>query len=256
MRSAQREATIVAMGLVIVASIVVVYLLNEPNRRETAAERQHETSVERGAESYVSFCVECHGPSGLAGEGYQGIPLNIPANQSDDPVLGEEREEVIRLAIERGRGAIMPAWAISEGGPLNEEQVNDLVILIREGAWDLTAELDIEANDGAPSTPPPVPTLDPNADPNEALFGETCTTCHISNDFPDGQQVGPELTDLGTLDVTGAVGIEVNAEALTAWLHDPDAIKPGTLMPSAPSLGLSDDQIDQIVEYLLGLGVE
>jgi cytochrome c1 len=55
------------------------------------------------------------------------------------------------------------------------------------------------------------------------------------------------------MDETGQVGVEVNAEALSAWLHDPQAIKPGTAMPSAPSLGLDDEQIDQLVEYLLGL---
>lgn len=244
------------MGLVIVASIVVVYLLNEPNRRETAAERQHETSVERGADTYVQFCVECHGPAGMAGEGRLGVPLDTPANQSDDPVLGEEREEVIRRTIERGRGEIMPAWAISEGGPLNQEQVNDLVTLIREGAWDLTAALDIEASGGAPSTPPPAPTLDPDADPGEALFGQNCVTCHMSNDYPSGGAVGPDLTDLGTFEETQQVGIETTPEALSAWLHDPQAIKPGTAMPAAPSLGLNDEQIDQLVEYLLGLGVE
>ncbi len=253
MRSAQREATIVAIGLVIVASIVVVYLLNEPNRRDTAAERQHETSVERGAETFVQYCVACHGPEGLAGEGRQGVPLNTPQNQTDDPVEGKEREAEIRETIERGRGEIMPAWAISDGGPLNEEQVNDLVIMIREGAWDLTGELDREANGGEPSTPPPAPTLDPEADPGEALFDQNCTTCHMSDDFPDGGQVGPDLSGLGAKAQTDVVGVEVNAEALSAWLHDPQSIKPGTIMPPAPTLGLDDEQIDQIVEYLLGL---
>lgn len=256
MRSAQREATIVAMGLVIVASIVVVYLLNEPNRRETAAERQHETSVERGAETYVQFCVVCHGPEGAAGEGRQGIPLNIPANESDDPVLGAEREEVIRETIERGRGAIMPAWAISEGGPLNEEQVSDLVALIREGNWELVAELDREASGGARSTPPPAPTPDPAVPPGQALFQANCTSCHQTDDFPDGGVVGPSLAGLGTLEQTQVVGVEVNPEALSAWLHDPQAIKPDTIMPSAPSLGLNDEQIGQVVEYLLGLDGE
>jgi cytochrome c oxidase subunit 2 len=55
------------------------------------------------------------------------------------------------------------------------------------------------------------------------------------------------------MEETEVVGIETTPEALSAWLHDPQAIKPGTIMPSAPSLGLDDEQIDQIVEYLLGL---
>ena len=87
------------MGLVIITSIVVIYLLNEPGRRDVAAERQHEESVDRGAHTYVEFCLSCHGPEGNAGEGRQGVPLNTPDNQSDDPALGPEREEIIRTVI-------------------------------------------------------------------------------------------------------------------------------------------------------------
>lgn len=253
MRSAQREATIVAIGLVIVTSIVVVYLLNEPSRREAAAEDHREISIDRGAHTYVEFCLACHGAEGLAGEGRMGVPLNTPANMSTDPALGAEREEVIRRVIERGRGEIMPAWAIDEGGPFNDEQINDLVIMIRAGAWDRTAELDLELHGGAPATPPPAPTPDPDVDPGEALFGTYCATCHISNDYPQGGVVGPDLTGIGAMDETPDVGIAVEAQALSDWLHDPQSILPGTIMPSAPSLGLDDDQIDQLVEYLLGL---
>lgn len=235
------------------ASIVVVYLLNEPNRRDAAAERQLDTSVHRGAETYVQFCLACHGPEGMAGEGRLGVPLNTPQNMSEDPVEGAEREEIIRETIERGRGEIMPAWAIDQGGPLNEEQVNDLVHLIREGGWEIAAELDRELHGGAQSTPPPAPTPDPDADPGEALFETNCTTCHMSNDFPNGGQVGPDLTGLGSMDETPQVGLAVDAESLSEWLHDPQAIKPGTIMPSAPSLGLNDEQIGQLVDYLLGL---
>lgn len=253
MRAAQREATIVAMGLVIVASIVVIYLLNEPSRREAAADRHFVESVDRGAHTYVEFCLSCHGPEGNAGEGRLGVPLNTPQNMSDDPAVGPEREQIIRTVIERGRGEIMPAWAISEGGPFNQQQIDDLVNMIRDGAWDLTAELDREAHGGAFSTPPPPPTPDPDSDPGEALFGTYCATCHVSNDYPQGGVVGPDLTGLGSMDETEVVGIPVEAQALSDWLHDPQSIKPGTIMPSAESLGLSDEQIDQLVEYLLNL---
>lgn len=253
MRSAQREATIVAMGLVIVISIVVVYLLNEESRRETAAERHFDTSVHRGAELYVDFCLSCHGGEGAAGEGRQGVPLNTAQNTSDDPVIGPEREGIIREAIERGRGAIMPAWSVNHGGPLNTQQVDDLINLIRSGAWDLTHELDLELHGGVPATPPPTPTPDPDFDPGQALFSANCTSCHMSNDFPNGGMVGPDLTGLGSMEETSVVGVPVNAEALSEWLHDPQSVKPGTIMPALPSLGMSDDEIDTMVEYLLGL---
>ncbi len=248
MRSAQREATIVAMGLVIVISIVVVYLLNEESRRETAAERHFDTSIHRGAELYVDFCLSCHGGEGAAGEGRQGVPLNTAQNTTEDPALAPAREQVIRDAIERGRGAIMPAWAVAHGGPLNTQQVDDLINLIRAGAWDLTHELDLELHGGVPATPPPAPTPDPDSNPGEAIFNANCTSCH-----PAGGGVGPDLSNLGSLETTEVVGIDVNAEALSEWLHDPQSIKPGTAMPAAPSLGLSDDDIDLVIEYLLSL---
>lgn len=240
------------MGLVIVASIVVVYLLNEPNRRDAAAERQLETSIERGAETFVQFCLFCHGPEGMAGEGRLGVPLNTPQNQSDDVVAGAEREEIIRKTILRGRG-VMAGWAIAEGGALNDQQVQNLVDMIRHGDWDLVAELDREANGGQQSTPPPPPTPNPDVPPGQALFETNCTTCHQNDDFPNGGVIGPSLAGIDALEQTQVVGIEVSPEGLSAWLHDPQAIKPGTIMPPAPSLGLNDEQIGQIIAYLLGL---
>jgi cytochrome c1 len=47
---------------------------------------------------------------------------------------------------------------------------------------------------------------------------------------------------------TIAAGIlENNAENMAAWIRNPQAIKPGALMPS---LGLSEQEIRYIVAYL------
>jgi mono/diheme cytochrome c family protein len=224
--SSQREATIVAIGLVIVATLVVVYMFNEPNRRDTAAADKRDEKVERGVETFVQYCVACHGPEGKGGEGRLGVPLNTEQNQSDDPAIGPAREKVIRDTITRGRGEIMPAWGQSEGGPLNDEHIDDLVVMIREGAWEQVHEAAREASGGADPTPPPQPTTDPNlggAELGRQLFDQVCDTCHIANDFPNGGQVGPDLTGLGALDQTPVVGIDVNAEALTAWINDPQS---------------------------------
>ncbi len=44
--------------------------------------------------------------------------------------------------------------------------------------------------------------------------------------------------------------MEMNTENLRAWLQDPQAIKPGNLMPN---LKLSGDQINALIEYLATL---
>jgi plastocyanin len=53
---------------------------------------------------------------------------------------------VIRNTITCGRvGSAMPAWAAEHGGPLSEEQIRQLTLLIMQGRWDLVAhEIDIE----------------------------------------------------------------------------------------------------------------
>lgn len=254
MGSSQREATIVAVGLVIVATLVVVYLFNEPNRRSDSAAAKQTEAIDRGVALFNQYCVPCHGPDGKA-TGRQGIPLNTAQNQSTDPAVGPDREKIIRNTITRGRGQIMPAWGNSDGGPLNSEQVDDLVALIRAGAWDKVEELALEENGGQLPTPPPLPTPAPaGPDQGKALFGQVCAACHKSNDYPNGGEVGPNLTGLGALQKTKQVGLDVNKESLTKWVNDPQSIKPGTIMPpKGGATNWTDAEVSSVVDYLLSL---
>ena len=53
---------------------------------------------------------------------------------------------VIRNTLACGRvGSAMPAWGIENGGPLSDEQIRQLTLLIMQGRWDLVEhEIDIE----------------------------------------------------------------------------------------------------------------
>ncbi len=53
---------------------------------------------------------------------------------------------LIRNTITCGRvGSAMPAWAAENGGPLSDEQIRQLTLLIMQGRWDLVEhEIDIE----------------------------------------------------------------------------------------------------------------
>ncbi|MDQ3548903.1 MAG: c-type cytochrome [Chloroflexota bacterium] len=258
MGASQKLATVVAIGLVTVATFAIVYLFNEPNRRETAAEDKLEESSLRGVEVYVSNCLVCHGEDGLA-TGRQGVPLNTEQNQ----VEGAEwdlREPIIRLAIERGRGEIMPAWHQEEGGPLNDEQVSDLVNLIHYGYWDEVYEDALAANEGQIPTPPPLPTPADAPDDPEAAAGQQiaaengCTACH-SIDGSVG--IGPTWQGLFGSEVPLADGTTVTADeayisesilAPTAKLHEGF----GPIMPAFEGQ-LNDDQINQLIAYIATL---
>lgn len=257
--SEQREATIVALGLVLVATVIMVYLFNEPNRRATAEEQKVEESAHRGVGHYISFCLECHGEDGMA-TGRQGIPLNLPQNQSDDPILWDQREAELRRVIERGRGQIMPAWAQSEGGPLNDEQITDLVNMIHLGLWDEVEETAIQQHGGIP-TPPAVPTpdvavpTDPLAAEGQALYTEMgCAACHT---LDGGDATGPTWQ--------GLYMSEVQLESGETVVADDDYIRESILQPAAqihqgfpnmmpPYEGrITDEQIDALIAYIATL---
>jgi cytochrome c oxidase subunit 2 len=253
--ASQKLATVVAIGLVTLATFAVVYLFNEPNRRDTAAQDKLEESAHRGVEQYVSNCLVCHGEDGLA-TGRQGIPLNTEQNQVEG-ALWELREPEIRRTIERGGPTVMPAWAISEDGPLNDEQITDLVNMIHLGYWDEVEEAALAANEGQIPTPPPLPTPSDAPDDPEAAAGQQlaadngCTGCHTV----DGSAgVGPTWMGMFGSEVTLADGSTVTADE--AYIHE-SILNPGAQVhegfsPSMPSFEgrLNDDQINQIIAYI------
>jgi len=82
--------------------------------------------------------------------------------------------------------------------------------------------------------------------------GFSCLACHTV-DGTVGDQVGPNLARYGERETLGA-GVFDNTEAnLRRWLRDPRAMKPGVVMPD---YGLSEEQIDALVAYLMSLGAE
>jgi len=145
----QKLATVVIVGLVALASVLVVYLADEPNRRTAEAEEQEEVAIERGIETYIANCVTCHGPGGegaSAEDGRIGAPLGgntedggaaQELNQSEDPVERAARHRVIVNTLQNGRGVLMPAWGRgAEGGALlNDEQIEELALMIQNGDW-------------------------------------------------------------------------------------------------------------------------
>ena len=258
MGASQKLATAVAIGLVIVATFAVVYLFNEPTRRETAAQDKLEESAHRGIEVYVSNCLVCHGEDGLA-TGRQGVPLNTEQNQVEG-ALWELREPEIRRTIERGRGQIMPAWHEDEDGPLNDEQVTDLVNLIHLGYWDEVYESAQAANDGQIPTPPPPPTPsgdtpeDPAAAAGQQLAAANCTGCHT---IDGSDATGPTWLGLFGSEVTLEDGSTVTAdeEYLRESILEPAAKVHQGFAPIMPSFAgqLSDEEINQIIAYIATL---
>ncbi|HEX3301931.1 MAG TPA: cupredoxin domain-containing protein, partial [Thermomicrobiales bacterium] len=190
MGAVQRLATVVVLGLVALASVLILYLADEPNRLESQVEAQQHDAVERATNTYLTQCLACHGPAGEgytapgeAGTGRIGAPIggdtsNRVLNQTgiqqtgdnagkpwsdpNNPQYGsglEGRANFIRNRVHTGLKAangtvLMPAFGQEYNGPLNDSQIDELVIMIQHVDWNEVYNKAIEQNGGYPTPPP------------------------------------------------------------------------------------------------------
>ena len=74
-----------------------------------------------------------------------------------------------------------------------------------------------------------------------------CASCHTIAGTSARGIIGPNLTHLASRETLAAGRLQNTPQLLSAWLHDPDAFKPGSHMPN---LRLTDEQRNDIVQYL------
>lgn len=94
---------------------------------------------------------------------------------------------------------------------------------------------------------PPSP-LTGNAEAGSQSFRSmTCSNCHAVAGTPASARTGPDLSHLASRETLAAGRLNNTPQNLSAWLHDPDAYKPGSHMPN---LHLTDEQRRDLVAYL------
>jgi cytochrome c1 len=284
------DRKIIAGGVMLFALVGLVggYFLLQiipgpANLRALGAERQLETSVHRGKNLYANFCYNCHGKMGLGngeiadapgpqqGKPLPGRPLNTAANKYEtlkaDPAKLKERQDFLHLRITRGKSNpppaySMPAWGDTEGGPLNEEQVQQLINFIMFGTdADWADILTIRSHlEGAKTEtdPGPPPALPSGADAAQ----QYCTTCHS---FVAGTNSPiPPAPNLAKYGVEGPLNDQLKAlkasgdpDWLFKWVSNAQKIKPGIIMPAwlnTEGGTLDEATVRSIVDYLNTLG--
>ena len=114
-----------------------LYFLGEPARQQSFVDEFSTASVTRGMHIVEEFaCFSCHGPEGSGGttsyvEKRSGVTVSWAAPSLNDVFFRYDEAEV-NYWVTYGRGNTpMPPWGIPGGGPLNEEQVNDVVNYLR-----------------------------------------------------------------------------------------------------------------------------
>ena len=87
-------------------------------------------------------------------------------------------------------------------------------------------------------------------DGRRAFETAACINCHTIRGTVANGRFGPDLTHLMSRATIASGAAENTAENLRSWLQDPDAIKPGSLMPA---MKLSDAELDALVRYMQSL---
>jgi len=127
--------------LTITAVTLPLYWLGEPGRHEGRDIDTWRIFTNRGEEIYVegAQCVSCHGSEGAggavstaitssSGEFVAQVSWKAPAL---DTLLSRFTEDEVLHTLNYGRNGVMPAWGGGGGGPLTDQQLEEVVFYIR-----------------------------------------------------------------------------------------------------------------------------
>ncbi len=183
-----------------------------------------EGDVENGKALFSEYCAVCHG---YDGQGRVGASLEGWFS-SIDP------EAFVRSTVSSGVAGTMPAFAQSNGGPLTEEQIDDIAAYIL--SWQERVE---PAPTPTPVPVTPIPTVagvegDPTA--GAQVFARECQVCHGER----GQGgVGASLSDVIASNQPAAFIRQVVTEGVD-----------GSPMPAFEGV-LGEDDVENVVAYVL-----
>lgn len=98
--------------------------------------------------------------------------------------------------------------------------------------------------------PAAIPAAGPAAQGAQAFLTGVCVGCHTIQGTAAQGKLGPDLTHFGSRSSIAALTLDNTPENLTAWLANPQAVKPGNLMIIPP---LRQETIQDMVAFLESL---
>src|SRR5215216_1198669 len=134
------SAILLFSALTVFLAVLLPFLyLREPVRQKAAASKELNESVRLGQATFEEFCARCHGPEAEGGvvkryvtPGVKGAkPADVQAPNLHEIYSRHPDEDVASVAwttIQKGRPPTpMPTWGVRYGGPMNDQQITDLV---------------------------------------------------------------------------------------------------------------------------------
>ena len=245
MGAVQRLATVVMVGLVALAVILVLYAADEPSRISHAEELQQEAAITRATSNYIALCLACHGPAGeglMAGDGRIGLPIGGDTyatnmnqhaiDQDGEPLSGgmEARYDYLYDVVYNGRGQ-MPAWGVDAGGQLNDEQVHEMIVFIQHVDWNEVYNEIIHSLGGYPTV---VPTVAPEttAEPEETEAADSGGGSDVPNIDVEAVDIAFDVTEIeGAADTEFTITITNNGSSEHDFVIEELGINSGLIAP-------------------------
>lgn len=217
--------------------------------------------VRNGLVYYRDLCVVCHGSPGTERD-VTGRGLNPPAPRLALEVAEWTDGELFWITRNGLKMTGMPSFAVA----LEDDQIWSIVAYMRRQVRLSRREYEamVRAIETGTDLPPDMRWLEDDdrgrhllltqGEPDRGrrlLAAYGCGACHVIPGVKDARgQVGPPLTRFAERHfIAGAV---LNTpEELVAWIVNPQAIEPGTVMPN---LGVTADEALDMAAYLFTLG--
>jgi mono/diheme cytochrome c family protein len=131
---------VAGVALTVFLAILLPFLyLREPVRQRAAAEKELTESVRLGKATFEEFCARCHGDEAEGGTVKRYVTPGVKDAKPADVQAPDLREihsrhpdedpgAVAWEAIQKGRPpSPMPTWGLRYGGPMNDQQITDIV---------------------------------------------------------------------------------------------------------------------------------
>lgn len=145
-------------GLVLTVGLALffpIYWLNESRRLNSETQDFFVEAVVRGEEEYQANCAQCHAPNlagGAAPSPYGDAAWPAPALNNIATRYAENRNvtdirDFIIETLQRGRpGTPMPTWGAAYGGPMTDQQIEDITAYILANQVDEATEATAASN--------------------------------------------------------------------------------------------------------------
>lgn len=204
-----------------------------PGRPRPDARELGPTEVTAFAPLYARNCAGCHGQTGRLGA---ARPLNDPVYLAVVPA--ERMRQVIATGIP---GTAQPAFAVSAGGSLTDQQIDVLVQGIKE-RWqrpDVIVDYQLPTYAASPASSGTAASVDRGS----AVFATACAGCH-GQDGRGGPK-GGAVTDPSYLALVSDQHLRTTVIAGRSDLGMPDWRLEGAVTPLTPQ------QISDVVAWLV-----